>query len=211
MDEVKSIFLTVCSLICISRYFLAKGYAVIFLHRESSLKPFQRHFSQENFLDWLKLEGSNNFTGTSLPHWVLHFSMGMGHDVYAVISSSVSIPEEVQSKLSNVLSAYNKVYITPTRRSAALHDLYLLCYRPTKRGCCSWLLTLQCSSIFSFWGRSPVYCLPWAHRLLCTLQLLYQISTSIQLTWWVSLKLVQGGMNIDHCWAVTDWVSVAAD
>ena len=50
--------------------------------------------------------------------------MGMGHDVYAVISSSVSIPEEMQSKLSNVLSAYNKVYITPTRLSAILHDLY---------------------------------------------------------------------------------------
>ena len=146
---VHVIYMTVCSLTCISRYFLAKDYAVIFLHRESSLKPFQRHFSQENFLDWLKLDGSNNFTGTSLPHCVLHVSMGMGHDVYAVISS-VSIPEEMQSKLSNVLSAYNKVYITPTGLSATLHDLCFFCHRPTKRGCCSWLLTLQCSSISSF-------------------------------------------------------------
>ena len=161
--------MTVCSLTCISRYFLAKGYAVIFLHRESSLKPFESHFNQENFLDWLKLEGSNNFTGTfwitKSPNYVLHVSMGMGDDVYAVISSAVSIPEEMQSKLSNILSAYNKVYITPTRFSATLHDLCLFCYRPTKRGCCSWLLTLQCSSISSFWGRSPVYCLPSAHRL----------------------------------------------
>ena len=149
-----SIFLTVCSLTCISRYFLAKEYAVIFLHRESSLKPFQKHFSHENFLDWLKLEGSNNFAGTSLiaknPNCVLHVSMGMGDDVYTLISSTVSIPEEVQSKLLNVLSVYNKVYITPTGLSAILHDLYLFCHRPTKRGCCSWLLTLQCSSISSF-------------------------------------------------------------
>ena len=49
--------------------------------------------------------------------------MGTGDDVYAVISSAVSIPEEVQSKLSKVLSAYNKVYITPTGLSATLHDL----------------------------------------------------------------------------------------
>ena len=122
-----SFFLTVCFLTCISRYFLAKRYAVIFLHRESSLKPFERHFNQENFLDWLKLDRSNNFTGASLitknPNCVLHVSMGTGDDVYAVISSAVSIPEEVQSKLSKVLSAYNKVYITPTGLSVTLHDL----------------------------------------------------------------------------------------
>ena len=37
------------------RYFLAHGYAVIFLHRANSLKPFQRHFSKENPLDWFTL------------------------------------------------------------------------------------------------------------------------------------------------------------
>lgn len=35
-----------------SRYFLAHGYAVIFLHRSGSLKPFERHFKGDNPLEW---------------------------------------------------------------------------------------------------------------------------------------------------------------
>ena len=85
VPHVHIIFLAVCSLTSTSRYFIARGYAVIFLHRESSLKPFQRHFSQENFLDWLKSEANNSLTGTFLitgnPSSILHVIMGMGHNV----------------------------------------------------------------------------------------------------------------------------------
>ncbi|XP_064396944.1 uncharacterized protein LOC135343852 [Halichondria panicea] len=40
-----------------AEYFLAQGYAVIFLHRSSSLKPFQRHCASDNPLDWLSYGG----------------------------------------------------------------------------------------------------------------------------------------------------------
>lgn len=35
------------------RYLHSHGYAVIFLHRATSLKPYQRHFARDNLLDWL--------------------------------------------------------------------------------------------------------------------------------------------------------------
>ena len=37
-----------------AEYFLKKGYAVIFLHRASSLKPFARHLTTENLFDFLE-------------------------------------------------------------------------------------------------------------------------------------------------------------
>lgn len=42
-----------------TEYFLKKGYAVVFLHRNRSLKPFLRHLSTYNFLDLLELDGEN--------------------------------------------------------------------------------------------------------------------------------------------------------
>ena len=36
-----------------TRYFLKLGYAVIFLHRASSLTPYNRHFSCQPLMDWL--------------------------------------------------------------------------------------------------------------------------------------------------------------
>ena len=39
------------------RYFLEKGYAVIFLHRRHSLQPFVRHFQHKNLLDFLCMNG----------------------------------------------------------------------------------------------------------------------------------------------------------
>lgn len=35
------------------RYFLKEGYAVIFLHRSNSLKPFSRHFKEDGILEYL--------------------------------------------------------------------------------------------------------------------------------------------------------------
>ena len=37
-----------------AEYFLQNGYAAIFLHRSSSLKPFSRHLTTENILDILE-------------------------------------------------------------------------------------------------------------------------------------------------------------
>ena len=37
-----------------AEYLLKKGYAVIFLHRASSLKPFARHLTTENVFDFLE-------------------------------------------------------------------------------------------------------------------------------------------------------------
>ena len=37
-----------------AEHFLKRGYAVIFLHRASSLKPYSRHLTSENVLDFLE-------------------------------------------------------------------------------------------------------------------------------------------------------------
>ncbi|KAK2155292.1 hypothetical protein LSH36_243g01045 [Paralvinella palmiformis] len=42
-----------------AEYFLSSNYAVIFLHRKGSLKPFQRHFQHINFLDILLASGDD--------------------------------------------------------------------------------------------------------------------------------------------------------
>ncbi|XP_033733427.1 phosphopantothenate--cysteine ligase-like [Pecten maximus] len=39
-----------------AEYFLQEGYAVIFLHRSRSMKPFLRHFSHLNYLDLLEFK-----------------------------------------------------------------------------------------------------------------------------------------------------------
>lgn len=36
-----------------TEYFLKEGYAVIFLHRSNSLKPFSRHFKEDGILEYL--------------------------------------------------------------------------------------------------------------------------------------------------------------
>lgn len=43
-----------------AEYFLAKGYAVIFLYRKQSLRPFYRHFTNHEFLDILQVEGDTS-------------------------------------------------------------------------------------------------------------------------------------------------------
>ncbi|XP_060075983.1 phosphopantothenate--cysteine ligase-like [Ylistrum balloti] len=41
-----------------AEYFLQEGYAVIFLHRSRSMRPFLRHFSHLNYLDMLEFKTS---------------------------------------------------------------------------------------------------------------------------------------------------------
>ena len=43
-----------------AEYFLARGYAVIFLHRLTSLKPFTRHFTHTDFLAMLESSDSTD-------------------------------------------------------------------------------------------------------------------------------------------------------
>ena len=42
-----------------AEYFLHNGYAAIFLHRTSSLKPFTRHLTNDNVLDMLEINNEN--------------------------------------------------------------------------------------------------------------------------------------------------------
>ena len=42
-----------------AEYFLKTGYATIFLHRASSLKPFSRHLTTDNILDILEVDDRN--------------------------------------------------------------------------------------------------------------------------------------------------------
>ncbi|XP_061182667.1 phosphopantothenate--cysteine ligase-like [Saccostrea echinata] len=67
-----------------TEYFLKEGYAVIFLHRNRSLKPFLRHFSGYNFLDLLQLDNDKP-------------------------DSDVKVKPEYQERLSCVLRDYQQV------------------------------------------------------------------------------------------------------
>ena len=62
-----------------AEYFLQEGYAVIFLHRQFSLLPYSRHYSHSTncFLDFMDKDGSN-----------------------------VSVRQEYQDKMKNVLKQY---------------------------------------------------------------------------------------------------------
>lgn len=67
-----------------TEYFLKKGYAVVFLHRNRSLKPFLRHLSTYNFLDLLELDGENQ-------------------------DAPVKVKSEHQERLSSILRDYEQV------------------------------------------------------------------------------------------------------
>lgn len=67
-----------------TEYFLKKGYAVVFLHRKRSLKPFLRHLSTYNFLDLLELDGENQHV-------------------------PVKVKSEHQKRLSSILRDYEQV------------------------------------------------------------------------------------------------------
>ena len=71
-----------------AEYFLRAGYAVIFLHRQHSLRPFSRHYSHSlnPFLDLLSFDSSPSPSGPS---------------------SSIVVRPEHASKLAPVLQAYH--------------------------------------------------------------------------------------------------------
>ncbi len=62
-----------------AEYFLKHGYAVIFLHRRGSLKPFLRHFQHSNFLDYFESD-----------------------------EQQVSVKDDFQPKLKNILQQYQQ-------------------------------------------------------------------------------------------------------
>lgn len=68
------------------RQFLQHDYAVIFLHRESSLKPFHRLLSSMSLLDWVVTDTTN--TGVRI---------------------GLELPEELQAKLQSSLEHYKRV------------------------------------------------------------------------------------------------------
>lgn len=54
-----------------AEYFLENGYAVIFLHREHSLQPYSRRFSQKSILDMLDLAPNSDLCGMCISStWV---------------------------------------------------------------------------------------------------------------------------------------------
>lgn len=75
-----------------AEYFLKNGYAVIFLHRTHSLRPFSRHYSHSlnPFLDLLEIAPSSS------PN--------------AADGSEIRVQSEQALKLLPVLKAYNKAH-----------------------------------------------------------------------------------------------------
>lgn len=75
-----------------AEYFLKNGYAVIFLHRTHSLRPFSRHYSHSlnPFLDLLEIAPSSS------PN--------------AADGSEIRVQSEQALKLLPVLRAYNKAH-----------------------------------------------------------------------------------------------------
>eukprot|EP00731_Ephydatia_muelleri_P012946 Em0007g256a len=76
--------------------FLAQGYAVIFLHRASSLKPFHRHFSSENPLDWFTLSSPSTIDGSSV-------------DCHGTSNVKIALLPEKENKLATKLKQYEEL------------------------------------------------------------------------------------------------------
>lgn len=73
-----------------AEYFLAAGYAVIFMHRQFSLQPFSRHYSHSThpFLDFLDVDSLDT----------------NGH--------RITVTSSEQEQLLNVLTTYKNVHQT---------------------------------------------------------------------------------------------------
>ena len=87
------------------RYFLAQGYAVIFLHRGSSLKPFQRHYASENPLDWLCLS-DGRVQGWCCSIYIILMYTEL---LFSLITVSTFATEYLENKISKILPRYTEV------------------------------------------------------------------------------------------------------
>lgn len=78
-----------------AEYFLAAGYAVIFMHRQFSLQPFSRHYSHSTnpFLDFLDVDDSE-------------------------VPAHIDVKPAERDQLIQVLSQYKRV-----QKAGALHTL----------------------------------------------------------------------------------------
>ncbi|KAG5971346.1 hypothetical protein E4U58_007639 [Claviceps cyperi] len=90
-----------------AEYFLEAGYAVIFLHRQFSLRPYSRHFSHSRdcFLDFLtEAQGPG---GTSQVQWREDGAgAGEGDDDAATTTATTTSPKAVQVR--DVLRKYRR-------------------------------------------------------------------------------------------------------
>ena len=67
-----------------AEHFLAAGYAVLFLHRSNSLRPFARHFGGSSFLDMLDLDE---------------------------VTGDVAVKDECKAKLRGQLEMYQVIFV----------------------------------------------------------------------------------------------------
>ncbi|CAE6518639.1 unnamed protein product [Rhizoctonia solani] len=83
-----------------AEYFLKSGYAVIFMHRQFSLKPFSRHYSHTTnpFLDFLQFNPPAEGSGEDQP--------------------TITITSSERTRLAEILAAYQE-----SRRTKTLHTL----------------------------------------------------------------------------------------
>nr|XP_054750625.1 phosphopantothenate--cysteine ligase-like [Lytechinus pictus] len=83
-----------------TEYFLAAGYAVIFLHRARSAKPFVRHFPEEKLLDLFVLREAG------------------GND-----ASAITVKQDESARLARVLRAYHSASSTNSLLSIPFFSL----------------------------------------------------------------------------------------
>ncbi|WVR00034.1 hypothetical protein IAU59_007176 [Kwoniella sp. CBS 9459] len=88
-----------------AEYFLSQGYAVIFLHRLHSLRPFSRHYSHSlnPFLDLLSIVQSSSSSGTSS-----NSQAGPSSSSSSSSSPSIVVSPEHARTLLPILQAYHK-------------------------------------------------------------------------------------------------------
>ena len=84
-----------------AEYFLRAGYAVIFMHRQFSLKPFSRHYSHSTnpFLDFLEIEQASSEDSSNT-------------------NPRISVTPDKRQDLLEILTAYKSV-----QASRTLHTL----------------------------------------------------------------------------------------
>jgi phosphopantothenate-cysteine ligase len=70
-----------------TEYFLEQSYAVIFLYRKKSLKPYERKFKDENFLDLIEYESSSNHEALKITSDAIRPKFNKIFDAYSRVKS----------------------------------------------------------------------------------------------------------------------------
>ena len=150
-------------------YFLKEGYAVIFLHRNRSLKPFLRHLSSSNFLDLLQLDAESPTSPVK----------GM-HSMYQVYTGTTE--------------GTHSIYQVCTGTTEGTHSMYQVCTGTLYH----WRYTQHVPGMYRYTVPQKVHTACTRYIQNCDVKYIWLFPVFLSTPWYITLKHSNLLSNLDH-------------